>query len=186
MDSPIGRRLPVCDWGLICRQDGLTSTPGAEKTCQYAKQGEVCQRDDSDGDFYILCEEGFDCHLDDSEAYEGSVHTCVRVGRLGEACDGLDESTGEQLPACGAGLMCREAGLTSIPGAGKTCQYAQLGEACGLNLSCEEDLQCRWDFDHDFYADEEESGTCELRPGAGEECEDWELCQDGLMCRWDY
>ena len=39
----------------------------------------------------------------------------------GEMCDGLDETTGEPFPECQPGLICRDGGLMSIPGAGNTC-----------------------------------------------------------------
>ena len=46
------------------------------------------------------------------------------VSGLGEPCNGFNESTGQRFPDCEQGLLCRDAGLVTIPGAGSTCQKA--------------------------------------------------------------
>ena len=44
-----------------------------------------------------------------------------RLAGVGETCEGFDESTGEPFPSCEAGLVCEDAGMVSIPGAGNVC-----------------------------------------------------------------
>lgn len=41
--------------------------------------------------------------------------------QLGETCEGFNEMTGKQFPACARGLVCQSSGGISIPGAGKKC-----------------------------------------------------------------
>ena len=41
--------------------------------------------------------------------------------KLGENCEGFDESTGKAFPKCADGLVCEVAFEVSIPGAEKTC-----------------------------------------------------------------
>ena len=114
----------------------------------------------------------------------------------GERCNYWDETTGELFLDCQPGLICSEDGLMSIPGAGNTCQYAQLGEVCrswnedtGLFFaSCEEGLTCRLT---EFSQGGEH--TCVYIAGQGETC-GWDestgeplsvLCEDRLICRED-
>ena len=56
---------------------------------------------------------------------------------LGETCEGFNEFTGGPFPRCEKGLVCEDAGLITIPGAGNICKVpvvialAGLGETCG-------------------------------------------------------
>lgn len=65
----------------------------------------------------VLCEPGaMDCGN-----YGEPYFISNDLAGIGETCEGFNEMTGAPFPACQEGLVCQDAGMVSIPGAGNHC-----------------------------------------------------------------
>lgn len=167
-DESINGPYPDCVDGLECRDAGIISISGAEKSCQQpvhfdsppeaklAGPNEICAGfDETTGGPFPSCMDGLICRDAGLITIPGQGNTCQYApvyAELGEVCEGFDHQTGMPFPKCEEGLACVETRYVTIPGAGNTCQEptARLGETClGFNENtarpypaCEKDLEC--------------------------------------------
>lgn len=113
-DETTGGPFPECEPGLTCIDVGGISIPGAENRCVL----ELIVG----GLRAIKCPDGSiaECNEGTQHCYDESPVHCP--AGLGANCLGFDETTGLPFPDCAAGLVCRDQGGASIPGAGLRCE----------------------------------------------------------------
>jgi len=113
--------------------------PACEKLC--ALEGDVCKgfafRSDYDGNkgnCYLYDyvpdkaskgknnkNEDWFCYAKSSEGFDFVLIPSSKPAKLGEVCDGHDETTGRPFPSCEPGMICEYINGLTIPGAGQEC-----------------------------------------------------------------
>ena len=128
-------------------KDGLVCDALFECRHSPPREGEPCG-------IGVSCASGLTCSADVGGR-------CYTPGQAGDSCSGIGQGS------CASGLVCD---------ANRTCRHdpPQLGEPCGIGVSCAGDLACSSPV----------AGTCEARGQAGDGCIGigQGTCASGLVC----